>query len=101
MTVKAIVIHLTDNVATMLVPAQAGHNIVARCGHEDMVVEALQFVDVGHKIALRDIDLGAPVIKYGQRIGVSSRPIKRGEHVHIHNLQSERGRGDLVRGPSF
>jgi galactarate dehydratase len=40
----------------------------------------------GHKVALAAIAPGEPVVKYGQVIGVASRPIARGEHVHTQNL---------------
>ena len=40
----------------------------------------------GHKIALRPIASGAPVIKYGQVIGAATRDIIAGEHVHTENL---------------
>lgn len=45
----------------------------------------------GHKIALRDIGQGERVLKYGFPIGVASRPISAGEHVHVHNVRSELG----------
>jgi hypothetical protein len=37
------------------------------------------------------------VVKYGQRIGVAGADIAAGAHVHVHNVVSERGRGDLGR----
>lgn len=40
----------------------------------------------GHKVALRPIRAGEPVIKYGQPIGVASHVIAPGDHVHTHNL---------------
>jgi len=40
----------------------------------------------GHKIALADLTAGDRIIKYAQLIGVASRDIKAGEHVHSHNL---------------
>jgi altronate hydrolase len=43
-------------------------------------------VPAGHKVALRTIDAGAAVIKLGQPIGVATRSIAPGEHVHTHNL---------------
>jgi hypothetical protein len=49
----------------------------------------------GHKIALRRIAAGEPVIKYGSPIGTASRDILAGTHVHTHNVVSSRGRGDL------
>jgi altronate hydrolase len=40
----------------------------------------------GHKVAVRAIEPGQPVRRYGQIIGFASRPIAVGEHVHTHNL---------------
>lgn len=52
-------------------------------------------VPYGHKIAVRDIQVGELIIKYGEEIGIATKPISRGEYVHVHNLDSLRGRGDL------
>ena len=49
-------------------------------------VTALARIPAGHKIAVRDIAQGAPVRRYHQIIGFATRPIKAGEHVHVHNL---------------
>lgn len=43
----------------------------------------------GHKLALRPIAPGEPVLRYGEIIGFASRPIAPGEHVHTHNLLYE------------
>ena len=45
-------------------------------------------VPAGHKIAMRPIAAGATVLKYGYPIGVATRDIAPGEHVHSHNLTS-------------
>jgi hypothetical protein len=47
---------------------------------------------MGHKFALRGIDQGADVIKYGEPIGRTTAPVAKGEHVHVHNVVSHRGR---------
>lgn len=47
-------------------------------------------VPIGHKIALTDIKKGDTVWKYGQDIGKAVVDIKRGEHVHVHNLKTKR-----------
>ncbi|MBR5521133.1 MAG: UxaA family hydrolase [Oscillospiraceae bacterium] len=52
-------------------------------------------VPYGHKIAVKDIQAGESIIKYGESIGRASRPIKKGDYVHVHNLEAMRGRGDL------
>ena len=51
---------------------------------------ALQDIPFGHKIALRDFDVGDTVTKYGEDIGKVVATIKKGEHVHIHNLKTRR-----------
>lgn len=43
-------------------------------------------IAAGHKIACEPIDSGRPIIKYGQVIGIASRDINIGDHVHVHNV---------------
>ena len=45
----------------------------------------------GHKFALRDIAEGENVIKYGMPIGHATCAIKKGEHVHVHNVKTNLG----------
>jgi len=45
-------------------------------------------VPAGHKIATRLIPAGQTVLKYGYPIGVATKDIAPGEHVHSHNLTS-------------
>ncbi|QAT48936.1 D-galactarate dehydratase [Caproiciproducens sp. NJN-50] len=52
-------------------------------------------IPYGHKIALKDIHPGEKIFKYGEEIGVATKEIEKGEYVHVHNLDSMRGRGDL------
>ena len=47
-------------------------------------------IPLGHKVAVRAIRRGDTVTKYGSPIGIASRDIRAGEHVHIHNLRSTR-----------
>ena len=65
---------------------------------ETTEVRALEAVPYGHKIALCDIKKGEEIIKYGEAIGAASRDIAAGDYVHIHNMDSQRGRGDLEGG---
>jgi altronate dehydratase small subunit len=39
---------------------------------------------------------GVEVIKYGKVIGETTAEIQTGEHVHVHNVDSKRGRGDKL-----
>ena len=47
-------------------------------------------VPIGHKVALTDIKKGDTVWKYGHDIGKAVADIKKGEHVHVHNLKTKR-----------
>lgn len=46
-------------------------------------------IAAGHKIALSDIKKDEPIIKYGFSIGRAKTDIKKGEHVHCHNIYSD------------
>lgn len=93
----AIKVNDRDNVATIF-----ADNIYKRTSVEVRdkkgkaeVLNVIDDIPFGHKIALTDIAVGDTIIKYGESIGRASKPIKKGEYVHIHNLESMRGRGDL------
>ncbi len=58
------------------------------------IIKVIGDVPFGHKIALRDIKKGEEIKKYGEEIGMASCDIAKGEYVHVHNLESMRGRGD-------
>ena len=88
----AIIISVADNVATALEPLDAGRRL--RIG--DVQITAAEAIPRGHKIALRAIRAGEPVVKYGSSIGSASADIVPGAHVHTHNVASARGRGDLA-----
>jgi (2R)-sulfolactate sulfo-lyase subunit alpha len=53
-------------------------------------MKSLMDVPIGHKVALSDIKKGDTVWKYGNDIGKAVVGIKRGEHVHVHNLKTKR-----------
>ncbi|RJK97565.1 UxaA family hydrolase [Vallicoccus soli] len=47
-------------------------------------------VPLGHKVALADLEPGQDVVEYGVRTALASAAVRRGEHVHIHNVRSAR-----------
>lgn len=49
-------------------------------------IMVLNEIPPGHKIALRALNVGDTVKRYGQIIGFATQAIKPGEHVHMHNL---------------
>ena len=47
-------------------------------------------IPLGHKIALQDLKEGDTIIKYGHDIGKVVRSIKKGDHVHVHNVKTKK-----------
>jgi altronate hydrolase len=82
---QALKITASDSVATLLSDAAAGDVVEAG---SDRVIAAGP-VPMGHKIAMADLAVGDPVIKFGFPIGHATQPIARGEHVHSHNLSTD------------
>jgi altronate dehydratase small subunit len=91
----AIVIRAEDNVATAIRNLEAGYEAAVGIGEDMIRLKLYQSIDFGHKMAIRDIALGEKILKYASVIGKATRSIKAGEHVHVHNVESLRGRGDL------
>lgn len=86
-----------DNVATVLENVDAGEQIAASIGRETRTLVAEESIPFGFKVALDNIPMGGSVLKYGEVIGKASVSIKKGQLVHIHNLEGTRGRGDLIK----
>ena len=86
----AMVLNLRDNVAVALRDLKAGEEVEVTSGREVLVVQLLSNVPFGHKFALAEIKEGEQVVKYGEVIGIATRDIRRGEHVHVHNVRSAR-----------
>jgi SAF domain. len=53
-------------------------------------IELKSDIPIGHKVALRDLKVGDSVIKYGVDIGRVVAPIRKGEHLHVHNVKTKR-----------
>jgi hypothetical protein len=90
MSARAFQIATTDTVATLL--SDGGPGEVECLGGADGRSWSLVLIGPiarGHKVALAAMAAGAPVIKYGARIGHATRPIAAGEWVHLHNCASD------------
>ena len=93
----ALKVHDQDNVATIFA------NGIVDCTKVEVrdkkgqseIITVHGDVPYGHKIALCDIHKGEQITKYGEEIGVATAEIGKGDYVHVHNLDSMRGRGDL------
>jgi altronate dehydratase small subunit len=95
---KAVVLNAKDNVATALADLEAGTSLELEVGDKPLTVKLNAAVPFGHKFSLARIEPGASVIKYGEVIGTATCAIAPGDYVHVHNVASTRGRGDLAGG---
>ena len=91
---RAVLIHPADNVATALAPVPAGGRAQLEAGGTAVRVEVCEEIPAGHKFSVRAIARGETIVKYGEPIGRATADIPAGRHVHVHNVESERGRGD-------
>ncbi len=90
---QLLVHHHKDNVGVVVVEGlTAGTDMlcVVTEDNSDFRLTAENDVPIGHKVALENLTPGDTVIKYGEDIGKVVAPIKKGEHVHIHNLKTKR-----------
>ena len=97
---EALMLSNKDNVATSLADIEMGIDVQIRMGKQVNVIKSQERIPFGFKIAVTDITKGFTVIKYGEAIGIASQNIKKGQLVHIHNIEGARGRGDLAKGDS-
>lgn len=94
---RALIIHPDDNVANLIGPGAKGDAVqcTVEGKAEKTTITLLDDIPSNHKFAPVDIKAGAPITKYGLCIGKASCDIRKGQYVHIHNIESNRGRGDL------
>jgi len=81
---KCIKIHNTDSVAVAVEPLKAGDTVTV----DNEEITLLNDIPAGHKVALFDIAQGENIIKYAYPIGHAKCHIKKGEHIHTHNIKS-------------
>jgi hypothetical protein len=82
---RLLLLHPADNVFVLTATLHAGE--IYAVGGEMYRNEAE--LRLGQKIARVDVPAGGKILKYGVAIGSASVAIRRGDHVHLHNLQSD------------
>lgn len=95
---RAIVIDPDDNVATLIDAGKSGENIDLAGVVDQRELTLASDISFGHKLAIKPISQGSDILKYGQVIGRATHAIAPGEHVHVHNVEALRGRGDIKDG---
>jgi altronate hydrolase len=79
---NAIIINKLDNVAVAIDEIKANSFI------EELKLSSVEDIPRGHKVSLRDITEGEDIIKYGSPIGIATKHIVAGSHVHTANLKT-------------
>jgi altronate hydrolase len=98
MAAKAILLRAGDSVAVAVEELVSGTVAELSGDATGSCPRALETVPRGHKLALRDIGAGEPVVKYGRPIGRATRDIEAGQWVHSHNLASALHAGGAAGG---
>ena len=89
-----IIIHdKKDNVGVVVIE-KITQNQECNCwimeNDDSTVIQSKNEIPLGHKIAMTDLNEGDAIIKYGHDIGKVVKNIKKGEHVHVHNVKTKK-----------
>ncbi len=82
-----------DNVGVIVIEGlMAGTDMLGVITETDTTTKAKSNHDIpiGHKVALVDLKKGDTVIKYGEDVGRIVADVKKGDHVHTHNMRTKR-----------
>lgn len=94
--IRSVLLGRNDNVAVLIDGGEKGDSFSQR-GENIFLNED---IPPGHKVALKDIEEGAEVLKYDHVIGIAEGFISRGSRVHVHNVKTHLEPGtDLVFDP--
>jgi len=89
---NAIAIDPRDTVAVLLRDVAKGETVSVRVEGRVETLVATDPVALGHKIARQMVKSGTPVLKYGEPIASATCDISVGQHVHVHNVVSNRAK---------
>lgn len=88
---NALKINKKDNVVVAVEKIKLG----GEASYDDLEgkivkIKTLDDIPAYHKIATSEIKKGDYIIKYGEHIGIASKDIKKGSHVHLQNVADNR-----------
>lgn len=87
---KILKVNEIDNLVTAIVEFKQNDIIEV----DDEKITLNEDIPRFHKIAIKNISKGELIYKYGEIIGDALKDIKIGDCIHVHNIESTRGRGD-------
>jgi altronate dehydratase small subunit len=81
---RALIMDSSDNCATAIEMIEEGEKVMI----DDETIKTLDLIPFGHKLALKKIQKGQKIMKYGEIIAIATKDIDKGEWVHKHNVKS-------------
>ena len=89
-----IIIHdEKDNVGVVVIE-KVNKNQKCNCwimeNDKSVNIQSITEIPLGHKIAMKDLGPGDTILKYGHDIGKVVKDIKKGDHVHVHNVKTKK-----------
>jgi Altronate dehydratase len=93
MSIDFLVHEAADGVGVVVVEGiKAGQELTGWVMKEDQTIKLKvnNDIPIGHKLALQDYAVNDTVMKYNTDIGKILSPVKKGDHVHVHNLKTKR-----------
>ena len=86
---RSLQIHPDDCVVCVLEDAYKGDTVETPQGETIVLLEDIEFA---HKVLIKDLKKGDPVIKYGEEIGYMLVDAPKGTWIHNHNMGCDRGK---------
>lgn len=84
-----IKINSKDNVVTLVMDVKKGEEVIVKFKKKEEKYIVNENIPFGHKIAVKNINTGDDVIKFGCKIGEAYKNIITGDWVHIHNIKCD------------
>ncbi len=81
---NAIRVNTKDNVAVVVHPITKGSPVAVDGQH---LLDAVEDIPLGHKVALSSLPQGVAVIRYSEPIVETTQAIPAGGWVHVHNTR--------------
>ncbi|MDF2675922.1 MAG: hydrolase [Bacillota bacterium] len=88
--VNAVIMNPKDTVVTVTKYISFNEDVEYKLNKETYKIKALSNIPMNHKIAIKDIEKGEAILKYGETIGYATDNINSGHYVHTHNLSSNK-----------
>lgn len=88
--INAMIIDEKDTVAVAIEQIEKGNDVSYKVNEDVVTFKAMDNIQIYHKIAIKDLKKGEPVIKYGEHIGLAAADVRIGNHIHTHNVENHR-----------